>query len=750
MKDAKKTVTVNVVCINRRGDRVSGFKGRHMLNLNADGKAVTAAFPLLNKRTSKEQVFRTYIKEPRKGKVALATDHIRVNIYDKSLGLSYEELLYPMDPKGVLQGYGVRLIGKFGVRKAALALHFNGPRIGVAQAVSFQMHLLDGEGNRLLSFDKEIALEDEKTTDFETDVTPPTGSTGPYKISLRLDNETLKMAMLKEARFPYATVLVPVSGMEGDILADWHVPNSVSVPGSMKGYLRPKKPLNPMKLSNILFSSYQPFARPAFDSKQRHSGTRSLRIDYTQASGPVVIGSNIRLPGLPVRARLWVKGNGTNDELAIVWRDPCNFNEASYRRWMNQAQKTVCRLNFTDWRSFEVPVMGDGLLPLDPTSYYVGHSGQNVRRPLNAPIFVAALRVIPERPAKGAKPDPAPRSVWIDDLMVETQVSRSERLSLELRTDTSERLLHEKAELLISVGNGSGHEIRKGRVNVKALDVSGKTVYDETEVIRVPKGEFATKAIPLAKLAALRPRGPVTVVVTVSGPVAGQRVQGRVVLAHPTGAGVFWDFERAEHFNAQGPGPGADPVAGGADKTGHALPLTASKKKPASVLLHPALPGYVTAVEMQVFGDGNPVTLQAVFADSGSRDFDIYYNQYSSTPIRVDWKGWKTCRFPAPPLPPNYLASQGNPLYSPIYPLNLILTARTESEAQVAVRVDQIKVITHLPPEEELLTQLEYPDDTMMHVEGLPLRLVLTNFSAAPRNLTINFRLITPTGGRAA
>jgi PAS domain S-box-containing protein len=52
-----------------------------------------------------------------------------------------------------------------------------------------------------------------------------------------------------------------------------------------------------------------------------------------------------------------------------------------------------------------------------------------------------------------------------------------------------------------------------------------------------------------------------------------------------------------------------------------ALPIAVTTNRPVSVLLHPALPGTVESVEMQVFGDGAPVLLQAIFADSGSRAF---------------------------------------------------------------------------------------------------------------------------------
>lgn len=365
-------------------------------------------------------------------------------------------------------------------------------------------------------------------------------------------------------------------------------------------------------------------------------------------------------------------------------------------------------------------------------------------------------------------------------------------MSLELRGDTPERRLQADSKLWVSVGNGTGNDIRNGRISVTFLDADGEAVKegDLAEGIDVVVGEVVTKSLSLAALEARKPRGPVTAVVTVTGPVAGQRVQGRVVFSRPTGTGLFWDFERVEHFsplapawyyqttyhknsmaiqngkcyislqggnlNKQPPQPafwaavdypvGADPVAGGAEGTARSLPLTITTNIPVSVILHPALPGMVEGVEMQVFGDGNPVLLQALFADSGSAEFDMSFQQHAGKPVLVDWKGWKPCRFAAPALPPGYATGSGNPFYAPRYPLNLVLLAWTEGGGPAAIRVDQVKVSTHLKKKQEFVAELEYPDETLLHVPGQPLRVTLENFSAEPMPVDARYQVILPVG----
>lgn len=786
-KTAGKSIGVSVRAVNHRGESPDGFVGGHTIKLSGDGKPMTAVLPLLNQGVPIDRLWKTsYVVN--KETITVPGDYIQVSVRDADLGLNSEELIYPFKPGTPLSSCTVRLTGGVADRKALFSLHFGPHKLGIEQKAAVSFRVLDAEGNQLSGTETDVALSSTDSTDYEKDVTPKRDATGPCTISFEAGNETLGMNVIGDARFPFASLLVPASAMESDTPADWHVPG---------------KPLNDSdrgRVPNILFSAYQPFVSPVFDSAVKHSGERSLRIDYTPAStgaaavaAGATIGSNVRLPGIPTAARIWVKGNNTRDKLVIEWRDPCNFSAAAYQRFMNSAVIEVCRLDFSDWKCFTVPVMGSGLLPRDGRSYMAGHSGLEPRHPLQVPMYCSAIRVIPEPPAKDAPPDTAQRSVWIDDLMVETQAPRNQRMTLELRGDTPERKLGADSKLFVSVGNGTPTDIRSGRIAVSFLDGDGEPVKDAdlAEGIDVAAGEVAVKCLSLGALEKLRPRGPVTAVVTVTGPVAGQRVQGRVVFHRPTGAGLFWDFERSEHYNPVAPewyyqttyhkydmakiagkfymsleggnmnknptqnsklwrevaaATGGDPVDGGADGSARALPLAVSTNGPVSVLLHPALPGAVESVEMQVFGEGVPVMLQALFVDSGSSEFDMPFQKFAGAPVCVDWKGWKSCRFAAPALPPGYATGTGNPYYAQRYPLNLAFVAWTENGTPAAIRIDQVRVSTHLARRQEIMAELEYPDETRLHVPGQPLRLVLNNFSTAPVTLDLSFKLLTSVG----
>ncbi|MBM4149706.1 MAG: hypothetical protein FJ224_11810, partial [Lentisphaerae bacterium] len=636
----ERAVAIAVAPVNRRGEDPGGFVTSHSLKLTGDGKPVTGTFPLLAGGTPKDRLWVSTVRVGQ-DKVSIPGDYVRVSVRDDALGLASDELIYPFRSGSPVHSCGVRLTGGFDDRKAHFFLHIGPQELGMDQQAALEYHLLDSEGNQLSTGEDAIALSTERSAVYEKEVTPGRDATGPYTIAFSLDNEALGMAVASDVRFPFASHLVPVSSMESDTLADWHIPRMPPDSGAAR------------KVPDTLFSIYQPFDRPAFDADIRRGGARSLRIDYAPTA-PVTIGSNVRLPGVPAAARIWVKGNNTGDRLVIEWRDPCNFNAPSHQRWMNSMASEICRLDFEDWRCFTVPLMGNGLLARDQQAYMTGHSGIEVRHPVQAPFHCAAVRVIPEPPARGAARDAAVRTVWLDDITVETQAPRNERMTLELRGDTVEARLHADAQLCVSVGNGTGHDILNGRLVVTFLDADGEAVdgADLAEGIDAPAGMFTTRILPLKALAGRNPRGPVTALVTVTGPVVGQRVQGRIVFSRPTGSGLFWDFEKVEHFNPPAPewyyaatyhrnsivrqngkiyislqddnrsgptsagkwmpapeGMGADPVAGGADGTARALPLAVATNLPTSVLLHPALPGFPAGVEMQVFGGDRPVFL---------------------------------------------------------------------------------------------------------------------------------------------
>ena len=111
-----------------------------------------------------------------------------------------------------------------------------------------------------------------------------------------------------------------------------------------------------------------------------------------------------------------------------------------------------------------------------------------------------------------------------------------------------------------------------------------------------------------------------------------------------------------------------------------------------SVIFHPALPGEVDRVEMQVYGNGQPVTLQPWFIDSGTTGIWLRnYNLFWPKPITVDWQGWRKVVIPAPPIPAHHGEKNRYFLYKPWYPLNLALNAKLVAGDQpTEIRIDSM------------------------------------------------------------
>ncbi len=140
---------------------------------------------------------------------------------------------------------------------------------------------------------------------------------------------------------------------------------------------------------------------------------------------------------------------------------------------------------------------------------------------------------------------------------------------------------------------------------------------------------------------------------------------------------------------------------------------------------------------MMVQGGERPATLQVWFIDSGATGIWIRpYNLFWAKPITIDWKGWQKVTVAAPPIPAHHGEKNRSFLYEPWYPLNLALNLTVESGDQpVEIRVDNIRVVTHIRPEEELSAAVEFPDETHIHPPGAPLRMTFSNYAAADAHL---------------
>lgn len=254
--------------------------------------------------------------------------------------------------------------------------------------------------------------------------------------------------------------------------------------------------------------------------------------------------------------------------------------------------------------------------------------------------------------------------------------------------------------------------------------------------------------LPLRRLAAKKLRGPIDLDVTFQDAGRpGARLTQRVTLKAAASASVVHDFEEPVVFSGYQPGKvgksSARVVSGGADGAGHALALEVKpKQEDNSVLFHPALPGVVERVEMMVKGGDRPVTIQPWLIDSGYTGIWLRpYNLFWAEPIIVDWQGWKKVVVPAPPVPAHFGDKNRSFLFRPWYPLHLALNARADGDTPVELRIDDVRVVTHLSEDEQLRFEVEYPDEIRLHAPGAPLRLVVWNFAPEPAALALRYEL---------
>ncbi|HUW31139.1 MAG TPA: hypothetical protein VM223_05955, partial [Planctomycetota bacterium] len=651
---------------------------------------------------------------------------VTVRINQPALELDYSASFTFAAETGAIQWHGVIVQGSYPNERDVLAIQMNPVKDKNVQGLDLNLSIRDTDENVVSEKVEKLAVG-EAAAYFEFDVTPGRESVGPYSLEYRIESDALAINFSATEKFAHANVLLPVTSFELDDTT-WMTSDPTWAYG------------------NVALGNSD---RVTYDAQQVHSGKQSLRIDFNQGR-QVGISSKQVLPGLAMKARIWVKGSGSQDVLHVRWRDHCDMTRAPWNWFPNESQETVCRLDFDDWRCFTVPVLGAGLQVKSP------NGSTNA---IDAPIYISSFTITPGRPNKDEQPG-APRTIWIDDIFAETQLSPDQQAAMEVRADTIDHLLHPQAKAFVAIGNGKNAPITGGKIRLVAKGRGDQTpVLEMMESLDVPAEGFAVKEFSLADLAAKSPMGPVDVDVSFVAPAAGIRRAERIVFKNPKSMGLFWDFEKPAAYNhfAYNRRPGWKPsstVPGGAEGSAMALRLEVECPPPGpqhsiynlppedALLLHPAMPGEVDRIEVMIKGGPAPVELRAVLIDSGLTGVTPkMYNMFWSDPVKVDWQDWRKVEFPAPAVPAWYGDRFKYFDDKPFYPLNLAFIARMIDEKPSEVFFDNIRVKTHLLPEDELLAWVDFPDDTHIRKPGSPLQIVLTNFASAEKKLSLSFEL---------
>ncbi|MFM8635879.1 MAG: NPCBM/NEW2 domain-containing protein, partial [Planctomycetia bacterium] len=478
------------------------------------------------------------------------------------------------------------------------------------------------------------------------------------------------------------------------------------------------------------------YPRIGYDPAEKHAGRQSLRIGY-DGGKPANVWSRQTLPGKPTALGVWVKGNETPDELFVSFEDHINFSLPAWQRNANFSEAKVCTLDFAGWRRFTVPVLGAGLQS-------TGSKGSTTA--IDAPVKILAFSVR-TTVAKGQEAGD-PRQVWLDDLSVQTQAAEDGRLSLELGSNTADGDLTDAASLFVSLGNGRGVDLGRGRLSLAARDAEGRPVWTHTLDLPAQAGQFTSVEVPLKELAGKPVDGPIDVDVTFAdATVPGARIAGRQTWKRALQAAVVHDFEQRETYSGYQPGAvttsRATVVEGGANGSPRALALSVVPGQTGnSVLLHPAMPGVLDRVELMIHGGSRPVTLQPWLIDAAVTGVWLRkHNLFWCDPITVDWQGWRKVTIRCPPVPVGYSEKSRPFLFEPAYPLNLAFDARTDGDGPVEVRFDDVRAVTHLPRDAWHSVEIEYPDESRVLAPGSPLRAIVTNFGREAATFDVAFRL---------
>ena len=661
------------------------------------------------------------IKDPKK------THRLEVSLGDAVASLDYAARATIVGEAASVPWYAIVGEGIWPDRSVAFIVSLPGDRSAQPRDIPVALTVRDGDD--AVAFQRELRLPPAADRSVHRiDLAPDiAASVGPYLAEIDIDSEVHGLSFRTQERFAQACAEIPLSSFERGQRGDWFTAD-----GQPQSY----RSLQFYYSGHLQDLQQRDYPRIGYDPAEKHAGRQSLRIGY-ESGKPAHVWSQQVLPGKPTALSIWVKGNNTADELLVSFEDHINFSLPAWQRNANFSESKVCTLDFEGWRRFTVPVLGAGLQAS-------GSKGSTTD--IDAPVKILAVSVR-TTVAKGMQAG-EPRQIWLDDLSVQTQSPENGRLSLELGSNRADVSLAKDAVMVVSLGNGRGVDLPRGRLSLTARDAEGQAVWTQTLDLPAKAGQFTSVEVPLEDLARKPVGGPFDIDATFTdASVPGARITGRQTWKFSRQAAVVHDFEHRETYSGYAPGAvttsRATVVDGGADGSKGSLALNVVPgQTDNSVLLHPALPGKLDWVELMVHGGPHPVTLQPWFIDAGATGVWLRrHNLFWAEPITVDWQGWRKVTVACPPIPTGHAEKSRSFLFEPAYPLNLAFNAQATGDQPVEVRIDNVRAVTHLPRDEWHRIEIEYPDESRMHAPGAPLTAIVTNFGSEPATFAVSFQL---------
>lgn len=440
-------------------------------------------------------------------------------------------------------------------------------------------------------------------------------------------------------------------------------------------------------------------------------------------------------PGNAVQMGLWVRGDGSDNRLVALLHDYSNMADFWHGGWKKViVDQTVCRLSFTGWRYIEIPLPGRGQGSNSPRGSTDG---------IDFPLELGGLAVVPDRSRGEDEPLPPPSTLQIGPIYALTQQALADTLSLDLAYERADRRWDTKANATAVVQNAFAWEERTIHVRWRLNDRDDRQLAQGEAAATLAGGAAASLPLTLATAAAAKD-APGPLKLTVSASVQDDptiSVTRALCLAKPDSALLLADFEEERDYlalKAKGV-PWAPPTGTAASRPTTAqakggqrslpLPWQRDQEKTPFVAVDPPLPGPATRLTLWLYGDGSGVLFYPLLGDqrginsgvpSGTWDILLARPQPADgidalqQAVRVDWTGWRQLTFDLPPIPATWNEGGRVQAFAADYPLGLHLGIRAAAAKAESgtLYIDDIRVETHLAPEERLSFDLVLPTES--------------------------------------
>ncbi|MDA0837830.1 MAG: NPCBM/NEW2 domain-containing protein [Planctomycetota bacterium] len=482
-----------------------------------------------------------------------------------------------------------------------------------------------------------------------------------------------------------------------------------------------------------------PEAHPKDEGKP--PGRFAMQVDYDGIS-TVYTGEHRQLPGDAYELGLWVNGDESGAELFAILHD--NIRQgADYYLWRERkssfAEKKLCTIDFKGWRYVTTPLPGNGIGAHTP-------NGSTIE--IDYPLTLSGFTIKPpkEKPAGSLK---------LSAIYVATQQPNAESLAVTLAYDDPNHFYSPDKGASFTVQNGWTVEKREIAANWTLLDRTEQVVVRGREAFILEPIEQKTFRIELKPHAAkiAESSGPFRLLVLANDSSSAGSAEAQIILARPDSEALIADFESEKNFpglNALGV-TGAPPQGQPAASTstsqkksgGRSLALEWQKARAVSLVsVDPPLPGYPVELSMWVYGDASGVYFYPVIGDqlginSGNKScqWDLFLSRTMAGPlpyaVKVDWNGWRELKFLLPVLPASWKETESIRAFAPTYPLGLHLVVAPPKDVPAdkgTLYIDDVRVKTHLLPEERIAARLERKSESNFLSEGTALRVFLSNY----------------------